>query len=198
MYKNRNPTNAIRILVAYLDDYKKGLHVREMAKATKLSPSTVSYLTRNLEKECVLDHVMEGLNKKYFVNYGNPAVKGMLAAAELSKKTAILEKYFVIKKMAGEVDFGNAIVALFGSFAGSTAADTSDIDILLLDRTPEIKKKLEKFGKLYGKQLHVISMTKKDFLSEKKEFIKEIMKNHVVLNGAEEFVDMIWRIYHGA
>jgi predicted nucleotidyltransferase len=197
MYKNENMENAARIMKAYTDDYINGLHVREIAKTVKISPSAASYMTRNLEKQRILDYRIEGRNKKYFINFANPVARDMMVAAELLKKTEIMEKYFIIKKMVNETDFQNSIVLLFGSFAKGTSNEESDIDILILDRNISLKKKLKKFGDLYKKATQIISMRKKNFMiDKKKEFIIEILRGHIVLNGTEEFVNMLWRIYH--
>ena len=128
MYKDKES----RLLEAYIGDYGKGMHVREMAKKLKISPSAVSYMARRLEKRHILRHVTEGRNKKYFINFSNPAAKGVVAAAEIVKRTEIMEKYFIIKKMAGESNFRGNTVLLFGSFAKGAAGEGNDIDVLII------------------------------------------------------------------
>lgn len=187
-----------RVLKAYLDDYRKSLHVREIAKLIKISPSAASYMTRSLERQRILNHKMEGRNKKFFINSANPAAKDMIVSAEIEKKKEIMEKHFIIKKALLEVDFEGCMAVIFGSFAKGLENESSDIDLLLIGNR-KIRKKLENFARMYKKQLHIIEMGKDDFISEeKREFIKEIIGSHVVLSGTEEFVGMIWRIYYAS
>lgn len=197
MYRSKNAKGSEKILVAYLGDYKKGLHVREIAKSVNISPSAASYMTRHLEKRRILDHRMEGRNKKFFINSENPAAKSMIASAEIERRNAVVEKHFIIRKIVSEVDFEGRMAVLFGSFAKGLENEGSDIDVLLLGSGKQAKKKLEGLGKLYGKKIQIISMGREDFiLREKREFVREVMKSHVVLSGADEFVDMLWRVYN--
>ena len=191
MYKNKES----RILEAYTGNYRTGMHVREIAKKLKISPSAVSYMARRLERGHILRHATEGRNKKYFINFGNPAAKGVLAAAEIAKRTQIMEKYFIIKKLAAEVNFRGSIALLFGSFAKGTAGEGSDIDIMIIGKNKALENELEKFGKLYKKQVQVMSLQENDFMRGG-ELVSEVMKSHVALNNAEGFVDIVWRMKH--
>ena len=194
MYKTRNATKLIKVLEAYIGDYNRGLHVREIAKSVKLSPSAVSYMTRNLEKQRIMNCKTEGRNKKYFINFDNPAAKDMIVAAELARKTETIEKYFITKKLLNEVKFHNSMVVLFGSFAKGTANEASDIDILIVGKKNEaLEKELDKFGTLYKKEVQAIFLQEKEF-DKKNEFVKEITNSHITLSGTEQFVNMLWRI----
>lgn len=191
MYKGKKPM----VLEAYIGDYGKGLHVREIAKKLKLSPSAISYMTKRLEREGILRHMTEGRNKKYFINFGNPAANGMLAAAEIAKRAEVMEKQFIIKKLAGEVSFRSSVALLFGSFAKGTADKGSDIDIMIIGKNNALEDGLEKFGKLYKKQVQVMSLSEGNFM-RRGELVNEIMKNHIVLSNAEGFVDIVWGMEH--
>lgn len=193
MYKDRES----RILEAYVDGYGKGMHVREIAKKLKISPSAVSYMTKLLEKGGIFKHTTEGRNKKYFINFGDPAAKGLLAAAEIAKRTFVMEKHFIIKKLASEISMRSSIVLLFGSYAKDTAGEGSDIDVLIIGKNKALETELDKFGKLYKKQVQVMSMQEND-LMRGGELVNEIMKSHIILNNAEGFVNIIWRMkYEG-
>jgi len=194
MYKNKASGRHARIMEAYLGGYRKGLHVREIAKEAKISPSAASYMTRQLEGEGILRHTIEGRNKKYFINLGNPASRDMLANAEIARRTATMEKYFIIKKLAAEVNFGSSITLLFGSFAKGTASEESDIDVMMIGKNNALENEIEKFGKLYGKEVHAISLPEKDFMTGKNELASEVMKSHAVINNAEGFVGIVWRM----
>jgi predicted nucleotidyltransferase len=185
------------VLKAYTGNCRQGFHVRELAKILNISPSAVSYMTKNLEKQRILNCRTEGRNRKYFINFTNPAAKTLVAGAEMTKAAELIRKHIIIKKLADEIDF-NGVTLIFGSFAKNTAKEESDIDLLLIGKKDrKIGKNIYDFGKLYRRQIHLISMTDDDFLkNEKKEFVNEVIKNHVVLGGAEKFVDMMWRLCH--
>ena len=191
MYKDKGSI----FMEAYTDDYEKSMHVREIAKALKISPSAASYMTRKLEKDGVFKHRIEGRNKKYSINFDNLAAKGMIVAAEISKRIKIMEKYFIIKKLAGEINFRGSVVLLFGSFAKGTINEGSDIDVLIIGKNKALENDLGKFGKVYKKDMQVMSLQESDFM-RRGELVSEVIKNHVALNNAEGFVDIVWRMKH--
>ena len=61
------------------------------------------------------------------------------------------------------------------------------------------KKKIKEFGKVYNKEIHLTSMSLKQFkeqLSKQGALTKEIVKNHIILYNHDIFINEMWRHYY--
>jgi hypothetical protein len=74
----------------------------------------------------------------------------------------------------------NCIV--FGSFAGNLRGN--DIDILSVGNDESAKEIVKRFGKTYGKKIHLVAARK---LPER-TMMKELMKQHIIFSGFEMFI----------
>ena len=91
-------------------------------------------------------------------------------------------------------------MVLFGSYAASTNTKDSDIDLLYIGEIKESEKmKLKDFGKTYDKEIHLISMSQKQFkeqLFKQGTLVKEVIKNHIILYNHDIFINEVWRHYY--
>ena len=91
-------------------------------------------------------------------------------------------------------------MVLFGSYASSTNTKDSDIDLLYIGEIKESEKmKLKDFGKTYDKEIHLISMSPKQFkeqLFKQGTLVKEVIKNHIILYNHDIFINEVWRHYY--
>ncbi len=159
-------------------------HLRGLSRQLGESHSTVLRRLNRLVKENVLDYKTEGKNKVFFIRK-NLQAKNYVFNAERYKLIKLLKKYpklgviieDVLKKSRGN------LVILFGSYAKFSAKRDSDIDIYIETRSRKLKEDVE--------SVHSgISVKIGDFdLSS--PLIKEIVKNHVILKGVEEFYEKI-------
>jgi predicted nucleotidyltransferase len=87
------------------------------------------------------------------------------------------------------------IVVLFGSYAKGTATKESDIDILLISKGKiDVEKITREIYAKYGKEITPIVMTPNDFKKQmEKALIKEIIKDHYILYGVENFINLVFR-----
>ena len=90
-------------------------------------------------------------------------------------------------------------LVLFGSYASKTHTEESDIDLLYLGDTKEVQlKKIKDIGKVYNKNIHLVSMTQKQFreqLTNQGALAKEVINNHIILYNHDLFVNEVWRYY---
>jgi len=155
-----NRTKKMDKMMELIYEYpKKRSSIREIARKTGLSKSTVHKKFIELEKEGILD------NKKLFSN---------TIYAKFAKTQYYLKKIY----KSGLVDFliktlSPSSIILFGSFAKGESASESDIDIFL-----EAKKKAIDFEKYEKKLNHKIQL----FIeSDIKKLPDELFNN--VVNG---------------
>jgi len=131
-------TGYSKILRLYYEDKKASLHLRDIARKTKLYPNSVTRFLNQLEKEGILASQKEGNLKKYKIkkseklnNIFNSFDIERLNKLPLARRRAIT--YFL-----DELQEKPIIVLLFGSTAKETFRKNSDIDLLLI-----VNKKIE-------------------------------------------------------
>lgn len=145
------------------------LHLREIARQTKLHVPSVTNFLNNLEKEQILKSKKDGNLKKY--------------AIRQSKKTYILfesfdlerfEKLPSIRKNAIEIYTNNLpekpiFIILFGSTAKGTYKENSDIDLLLVTNNKISAEKAEKeVDALTAMKISTFQINYKNFLVDLK------------------------------
>lgn len=168
---------------------------------TKNIHGTYSYVNRVvlqlIEEKIILKKTVGhaflcSLNKEY------EKTKALLLLAEINRK----EEYFVKHKnlqllfqdFLKELPKTVVSVALFGSYAKETFTKESDIDLLIITTAKEdLAPVLRKMQKLHGKQLSPLFFTVEEFQQRKNEtVVKEILKNHIILQDAEQFLQEVY------
>ena len=181
--------SASRVLSLYTRDYFGRLHGREIARELEMNQKTVSNVLSGLEAEGVLRSMTEGRNRLYSLDFRNLAIRHVLSMVEAEKAvgfvgSSALGSGFVEKLLAS----GSPMVVIFGSYAAGTQRKDSDLDLLVLS---PFKASLSEVERFYGVEASVKEYSKGEFalaLAEGDKFIKEVLRNHVILVGAEFFV----------
>ncbi|MCX6795915.1 MAG: nucleotidyltransferase domain-containing protein [Candidatus Falkowbacteria bacterium] len=157
-------------------------HVRGISKSLRTNHMNISRRIKELSKENVVDFKIEGKNKTYFLKNTHEA-RTYLLIYESYKLLRILEKYPILRSIIERIQSHPKIkiAILFGSYAKGLAKQDSDIDIYI---ETEDKKLKDELGQTHSKLSIKIGKFDKDNL-----LIKEIIKNHVILKGAEEYYD---------
>ena len=156
---------------------------------------------KEFEKSKILISKEIGKSKVYSLNLNNNQGREFLASAEKKRLLGLLNKEILIKKIYDEfinLDLTGSLV-LFGSYASKTHTEESDIDLLYLGDTKEVQlKKIKDIGKVYNKNIHLVSMTQKQFreqLTNQGALAKEVINNHIILYNHDLFVNEVWRYY---
>ena len=142
------------IIKYFRKEPEREFHVRELAKLTKKSPTTVSKYLKKLETKNIL-LLKKKLNHLFYkANTENKAFKDQKLFHNLEK----IRKSHIIEFLT-QIYNPEAIV-LFGSFAKSENISTSDIDLVLI--TP-VKKEinLEKYEKILQHKIQLFVHSKK-------------------------------------
>src|SRR5579864_7161041 len=195
---NINQTT-LKILELYLDDYKKSLHLREISREAQIDVKAIQLQLQKLEKINVLSSIIRGRNKDYSLNLNNVTTKYYLIMAEIFASIIHLKKNFMIKKIVEEIE--NKIhdpLILFGSFAKGTYTKESDVDIFMIGDKKINTGLIIEATSMVGRKISVKSTSREQFLEGLRNndpLIKEIVSNHIVLKGADQFSDIMW-CYH--
>lgn len=155
-------------------------HVRCIAKQLEQSHSTVLRKLNDLREENVLDWRLEGKNKVFFLRK-NLQAKTRVFSAEHYKLMKLLKKYPELGVIVEDLlkKCNQKLLILFGSYAKFVADGNSDIDVFVEARNGSAKEELESVHSKVS-----VKIGKFDLDSP---LIKEILKNHVILRGVEDF-----------
>ncbi len=197
----KTTNNKLRIISLFRSNYLAQFYIREIAKLTKKNHVTLLPHIKDLEEDKLIVPKTMGKNKVYSLNFENIITKNYLTLSETVETTAFLEEIFLIKKITKEIFNLNILgtIILFGSYAKKTFKEDSDIDIFYIGNiTDKEIQNIKHIGKTYGKTINVKKSTLKDFesgLRKKEPLIIEVIKNHIVLQNPEQFVNSLWRFY---
>lgn len=161
---------------------KSDAHLRGIAKNLNESHSTISRKLKNLKKENVVDSRKEGRNKIFFLKT-NLVSKTYILQAELHKLTKLLrhnpEFTIIFEDILKKTD--EKLIVLFGSYAKLSAKKDSDIDIYIETKNRSVKKEVGGVHSRINVKIGTFDIDS--------PLIKEIIKNHVIIRGAELFYD---------
>lgn len=183
---------SIRIISVFSKNISQGLHGREIARKLKANQKTISSNLNILERAGVLKSNKKGRNIEYSLIKDSFLAKQLLVIAEQYKLIKAASENFVIQTIASDIaETTTGIALIYGSYAKGTAEKNSDIDILMIgapkkDRFEAIKNRLPI-------DMHHIVTDSTSFIKsimKKENFIKEIMDNHILIRGFEEFTEM--------
>lgn len=157
-------------------------HVRDIAKQLERSHSTVLRKLNDLVEENVLDWRMEGKNKVFFIRQ-NLQAKSRVFNAERYKLMKLLEEYPDLGVIVEDLlkKCGEKLVVLFGSYAKFMACGNSDVDVFVETKNGRTKEALE--------SVHSRVSVKIGEFDLGSPLVKEILKNHVILRGVEDFYE---------
>lgn len=178
MVQNRDNLESEIVLLLVNED----LHVREIAKRLGESHSTVLRRLDNLVKESVLDSKVEGRNKVFFVRK-NLQAKNYVFRAERYKQIKLLKRYpelsVIVEDILKKCD--EKLIIIFGSYAKFSAKKDSDIDVFVETKRRNVKECLE--------SVHSKISVKIGEFDLGHPLIREVVNNHIILRGVEEFYE---------
>jgi predicted nucleotidyltransferase len=180
MVQNRDNLDAEIILLLLRGEN----HLRGIAKELNESHSTVLRKLNKLVEENVLDYRMVGRNKTFLIKK-NLQARSYVFNAERYKLLKLTKRYPELGVIIEDIlrKTNEKLIVLFGSYSKFTAKKDSDIDLYLETRNRKIKEEIE--------SLHSKIKVKIGDFDLSSALIKEIIKNHVILKGVEEFYEKI-------
>jgi len=104
-------------------------------------------------------------------------------------------KLKLIKNYVEEINYPFTIVLVFGSYVKDTKTKTSDIDICIISDNEEKTKKLLERLNLLSLKIEIHKFTANEFISmiekSQRNLGHEIVKNNIILYGAENYYNLI-------
>jgi predicted nucleotidyltransferase len=179
--------NSIKVNYEYeviLSLLKEEKHGRALAKELKTSLTRIQRILLDMRNNNVIDYREIGKNHIYFIKK-NLVAKSFVLNAEKYKFIKLLSKHSFLEPLFRDlIEKSKAkLIILFGSYAKGIAHKNSDIDIYIETTNEQIKKDIEKISDLIN--VKIGRFNKGDLL------IKEIIKNHVLIKGLEDYYEKL-------
>ena len=184
----------------------KNYHIREIARIFNVHHAVASKLLKLLLKESILRRDVKGREQIYSLNFGNSLTIKYLSICEdiklfdFIKNRTDIEKSLFLDLINLLINFYPKDILLsliFGSYAKGYETEKSDIDIMIIlrvDKREGLNKAINNIGKKWGKKISILYLTINDFennLKEKNKMLIDIIENHIILVGSEEYTAMV-------
>ena len=180
------------ILMPFVNDYNIKLTASDVSRKINIPRRTVSRILAKLVKENLIRYVIEGKNKKYYLDLKDQRIKLLISFIEDYKalKFSLENKkiFFILEDIIKLRE-----VILFGSYAKRNNTIESDVDILIISNE---SKKIKEIARKQTKQINMHFSTLEEFenlLKKKNTLAMEIMKNHIIFGNS--FSELCGRFY---
>jgi len=171
--------------------------IRQLSKDLKQHYSQVYSTIMGLEKKNIVHIEEKGKAKLVTINLKEE--NNAVIITEIEKKELLKNKK--IKIILDRLNYIKYyfVAILFGSYAKLTETAQSDVDILFIIPS---ETDMEKFNRIVKNELSIYNVDvntvfESEFLemlkSNKLNVANEILKNHIILKNAEEFVNILRR-----
>ena len=169
----------------------KGLTILEISKQLKIGYRPAYNHITEMEKEGIIEIEKIGSSKQCKLNLASPQTRHLLESLDLTRKKEIYQQNpklktvieSLISKLTEKFISEVHSIVLFGSYAKNTERKESDIDIYIETTNPKIKEEAQKIYDLISVKIGKFNVN--DLL------IKEIMKNHAIIKGGENYYEKV-------
>ncbi len=195
----------LKILKRLFGDLTKRQTIREIAIGLKLPYPQIHRSVKSLENKGLVSIAKSGKSSIIYPN--QDLFREEFVIVEAERKIDILDKYSILKIINKDLEriiYTQFICILFGSYAAGTAKKESDIDLLFV-----IPEEYD-YGKFEKNIKNAVTVPKTDIqVTTEKGLIEmwntpsklnvgnELLKNHIILRGAEAFLHLRRKYYVG-
>jgi len=160
-------TGHSKILRLYYENKGASLHLRDIARKTKLYPNSVTRFLNQLEKEGILTSQKDGNLKKYRIKKSEK-LNNIFASFDIEKLNNLpLARKRAITYFLDKLHEKPIIVLLFGSTAKETFRKDSDIDLLLIvNKKIDVDKARDYVDAQIGIKINCFQIIYDEFLRE--------------------------------
>lgn len=190
MSKIHNSTKD-KILILLLSNKKKEFTIREISKRILVDYKAVHIIVKRLIKDNVITAKRAGQTILCSLNY--KSFNADVFRAESIRKEGLLKNknLYSLYNYFKDIKEPFFILLLFGSYASGKARKGSDIDLMLISGSDDLRKKAKKIVSLIPLKIHFLDFDSNEFLSMLKttEFSvgKEAVNNNIILFGIEDY-----------
>jgi len=194
LQKNRHMSRKIDIIKLFTRDYSMKLNGREIARRLKINHQTAFNHLNELEKESIVNTVIDGRNKLYSLN---------LNSLKCQEYIDIAEKYKSLERLDGDISIiieellkYSETIILFGSYAEFSENKESDIDLIIIGKSD--KENITRLIKKYPVEINIEYITLKEFknsVMQRKALAIEILKKHILFGEISPIIKIFLEFY---
>jgi predicted nucleotidyltransferase len=200
-----------QLLLFLFSNFDSLTNVREISRETKIPRSTTSRLLQEMYSEGILVRKEVGNQSIYTINTKNPLTLSLCSVAFALKFNELKISPSIRRQIASFVNscsktLGSDLLAitLFGSAARGEVMGASDIDVMVLlrslDKTKEVERVAQAINASYTRNLSPTNITPKTFSTELKAgnllYIK-IIKEGIPVFGVESYLREVFNFIEG-
>ena len=180
--------NTLKIINYLGKNINVNFTMHQLSKLLKIPYASFYRTVQELDNLLTIREI--GKAKIISLNTQKPVIKSYLTISSYQEKKEYLLNQPIIKKIINETKT-NEIIILFGSYAKHKYTESSDIDLMIINKEGKKSLSFSKYELLFKKKINPIFITKKEFkamLKDEEENVgKQALKNHIVLNNPESF-----------
>lgn len=179
----------LRVLSLFTRGYDREIYIREVARYLPISRGTAQTALEYLEAKQVLRSVTRGRTRLFSLRRGDHA-RDFCTLAEVYRRICLREEEpflaGVLNRIVPHIEGSGAV---FGSRAEGTADEESDLDLFVAGECR--REEIERIGEIYGLKIHLTVYPTEIFDRDlhTDPFLREVLRNHVLIKGTEHFVE---------
>ena len=179
----------LRVLSLFTRGYDREIYIREVARYLPISRGTAQTALEYLEAKQVLRSVTRGRTRLFSLRRGDHA-RDFCTLAEVYRRICLREEEpflaGVLNRIVPHIEGSGAV---FGSRAEGTADEESDLDLFVAGECRG--EEIERIGEIYGLKIHLTVYPTEIFDRDlhTDPFLREVLRNHVLIKGTEHFVE---------
>jgi len=183
----------VKIFFPFTESYSSKLTASIISKKSGIPQQTVSRQLNEAVKQNLVNYIIDGRNKLFYLNLGKESTKNILTIAESQKALYFGLKNKRIMIILNEIlNLCDALI-IFGSYASGKADKESDIDIVILNGKEEkIKKLMEKQPFKIHRQFATLNVFDK-ILKSGNALAIEIRNNHILFGNISKIISIFMR-----
>jgi len=174
--------------------------IKGIAEKIKRPYVKVHNSIKRLAKKKIIKEIVKGKSHYCSVDYKENIDIVCFISSQRTKE--ILEKNkkikLIVQEIFNSIKFPDYTLIIFGSYAKETSDKHSDLDIAIItsaENKEEAERVMNSIKKLFSIDIHSLEITYKNFIemlkSKDGNVGKEIVKNHIILKGCEQFYECI-------
>lgn len=184
--------NINEIIYLFIKNKNKYLYGREIAKKINKPQKTIQNLLNELFLENILEKIQSGKNFNFKLNLSFISIREILLISEIYKVKKIKKNFEISQIINYFIENLDVPILIFGSYAKNYSNEESDLDILILNNK---KINIKKIQSKVTIKINIIYLSIEEFeknLKEENDFVKEVLRNHIIINNFEYFIKN-WR-----